>query len=80
MVKSLENLNKNSAQTYVGRHVNLHLKDGSVIINVLITDVQRNIYKKNSSICYAVPSKKIREVPLKNVEWAESLNSFFFFG
>jgi len=76
MVKALENLNKNSAQIYVGRHVNLHLKDGSVIINVLITDVQRNIHKKNASLCYAVPSKKIREVLLKKVEWAEPLNLF----
>lgn len=80
MVKSLENLNRNSAQMYVGRRVNLHLKDGSVIINVLITDVQRNIYKKNSSLCYAVPSKKIREVPIKKVEWAEPLNPFLFSG
>lgn len=80
MVKALEKFNKNSAKMYFRRHVNLHLKDGSVIINVLVTDVQRNIYKKNASLCYAILSKKIREVPLKKVEWAEPLNPFFFSG
>lgn len=80
MVESLENLNKILSQMYVGRHVNLHLKDGSVIINVLITDLQGNIYKRNASLCYTIPSKKIRGVPLKRVEWAEPLNPFLFSG
>jgi hypothetical protein len=54
--------------------VNLHLKDGSVIVNVLITDVKRKIYEKKISLCCASPSKRFLEVPLNEVEWAEPLN------
>jgi len=78
MVKALEKLNITSARPYIGRHVNLHLKDGSVIINVLITDVQRNIYGKKISLCYVAPSKRVLEVPLREVEWAEPLNPLIF--
>ena len=31
----------NSARSHVGHNVNLHLKDGPVIVNVLIADVRR---------------------------------------
>jgi hypothetical protein len=66
------------ARPYVGRHVNLHLKDGSVIINVLITKVQRKNHRKETFLCYAAPSKRILEVPLKEIDWAEPLNPLLF--
>lgn len=33
-------MNKNSAKSHIGAHVNLHMRDGSVIVNVRLLDVR----------------------------------------
>lgn len=76
-----ENMRKfdlNSARSHVGRNVNLHLKDGSVIINVLITNAQRNNHDKNATLYYTTTTKKLMKVSLKKIEWAERLNPNLF--
>jgi hypothetical protein len=73
--------NLNLARSYIGRRANLHLKDGSVIVNVLISEAKRNDEKHgHSSVvlnCIAKPKRKKIRVPLKEVVWVEPVNVYF---
>jgi len=80
VVKHLEGFNLNSARPYLGRHVNIHLKDGSVIVNVRVTMVKRDDYRKNASLHYTPPKRNASRLPLKEVEWMEPLNPFLLTG
>jgi len=67
----------NSARTYVGRNVNLHLKDGSVIINVLVTAAQPNGHNGGPTLQYITLTKnRTMKVSLGEVEWAERLDPY----
>lgn len=72
---SLENFSINSAKSYLGRNVNLHLKDGSVIVNVQLTRLHKVAGKNNNQVEYA-PLKHRRgtRIPMRSVAWAEMLN------
>ncbi len=70
------NFDLNSARSYVGHNVNLHLKDGSVIINVLVTEVQRNNNENSPTLQYVTPTRRIMRVRLREIEWAERLNPY----
>lgn len=59
------------ARSYVGRNVNLHLKDGSVLINVHVTQVQGN--EKNRTLHYQTPNRSAY-ILLEEVDWIQSLN------
>jgi len=77
MVKRMRRFDLNSARTYLGRNVNLHLKDGSVIINVLVTDAQPNNHNEGAILQYMAPTKKkTMKVSLGEVEWAERLDPY----
>jgi len=71
----MESFSANSARSYIGRNVNLHLKDGAVIINVQLTKLHKGAGKNNNLIEYS-PSgnRKATKVPLRNIAWAEMLN------
>ena len=71
----MENFSANSAKSYIGKNVNLHLKDGAVIINVQLTGIQKGA-GKNSIIEY-MPYRHSRttRIPLRNIAYAELLNS-----
>jgi hypothetical protein len=71
----MENFSLNSAKSFLGKNVNLHLKDGAVIINVQLTEIRKNDFGKRNLIEY-VPygNRKIACIPLKNIAWAELLN------
>lgn len=73
----MESFSANSAKSYLGRNVNLHLKDGAVIVNVQLTAIHK-ISGKNNQIEYS-PSRnrKTCRLPLRNVAWAELINSNF---
>jgi len=64
----------NVAKSYVGRNVNLHLKDRSVIINVLLTDIKGN--RKNPKLHYRTP-KRGAEISIKDVDWIQPINPLF---
>ena len=65
----------NWARSNIGRKVNLHLKDGSVIINVLITHALRDS-RENSAIYYTTPLKsRMGKVNLNQIAWAERLDT-----
>ena len=52
----MENFSANSAKSYIGKNVNLHLKDGAVIINVELTRIRKGA-GKNSLIEYTALRK-----------------------
>ena len=71
----MESFSVNSAKSFLGKHVNLHLKDGAVIVNVQLTNIKKNDYGKGRLIEYiAYGNRKPACVPLRNIAWAERLN------
>jgi len=71
---TLETLSLNSVKPFLGKNVNLHLKDGAVIVNVQLINIKRGEYGKKKLIEYAVYGKKLSVIPLRNIAWAELLN------
>jgi hypothetical protein len=71
----MENFSLNSAKSFLRKNVNLHLKDGAVIINVQVTGIRKNDFGKGNLVEY-VPygNQKVACVPLRNIAWAELLN------
>jgi hypothetical protein len=64
-----------TARSFLGRNVNLHLKDGSVIVNVQLAEIRRDEYRRQSFLtCVPYARKNAFRIPLKNVAWAELLN------
>lgn len=74
----MESFGINNARSFLGKNVNLHLKDGSVIINVHLTRLRKDDYGKNNYIEY-VPYKnrKIARILVRSIAWAEMLNMNF---
>jgi len=71
----MESFSANSARSFIGRNVNLHLKDGAVIVNVQLTRLHKGVGKNNHLIEYSLSSNhKATRVPLRNIAWAEMLN------
>ena len=75
MVTIMESFSLNSAKSFLGRNVNLHLKDGSVIVNVHLTSIRKGNFGKANLIEY-VPygNRKSTRILLRSVAWAELLN------
>ena len=71
----MESFSLNSAKSFLGKNVNLHLKDGAVIVNVQLTGIRKSDFGKARLIEY-VPygNRKSACVPLRHIEWAEMLN------
>jgi hypothetical protein len=70
----MERFCSNSAKSYIGRNVNLHLKDGSVIVNVHLTAIRKAAGKNNNLLEYANGNRKSTRLPLRSVAYAELLN------
>ena len=65
----------NIAKSFLGRNVNLHLKDGSVIINVQMTEIQKDWLKGEIFVkCVPYRNKRMLKIPLKEIAWARLLN------
>lgn len=71
----MERFGLNTAKSFIGKNVNLHLKDGSVIVNVCFSEILRDEFGREIFV-KCVPYKKGKEfrIPLKNIAWAEILN------
>lgn len=68
----MEGINLNTARSLIGKNVNLHLRDGSVIVNVVLSDVEKDSLNKKPLVkCTPYRRKNILTIPLKNVAWAE---------
>lgn len=74
----MENFGLNSAKSFLGKNVNLHLKDGSVIVNVQLTGVRKGDFRKGNFVEY-VPygNRRTGKIPLRSIAWAELLNLVF---
>lgn len=73
--QTMESFSSNSAKSYIGKNVNLHLKDGAVIVNVHLTKLHKAAGKNNNQIEYVPQGKgKATRIPLKTIAWAEMLN------
>jgi len=71
----MENFSLNSAKSFLGKNVNLHLKDGAVIINVQLTGIRKSDFGKGKLVEYMpYGNRKITRIPLRNIAWAELLN------
>jgi len=71
----MERFSTNTAKSLLGRNVNLHLKDGSVIVNVLLAEIQKDEFKRKAFVkCVPYGRKNTLRIPLKNIAWAEPLN------
>jgi hypothetical protein len=78
VVTNMESFSSNSARSYIGKNVNLHLKDGAVIVNVQLTKLHKCAGKNNNLIEYVSHGKhKAARMPLRNIAWAEMLNINF---
>jgi hypothetical protein len=74
----METFGLNTAKSFLGKNVNLHLKDGSVIVNVHLTQILKDDLKKNAAVQYASNGRPIgRRILLRNIAWAEMLNPNF---
>jgi len=71
----MENFSLNSAKSFLGKNVNLHLKDGAVIINVRLTGIRKGDFGKKTLVEF-IPygNRKISQISLKSIAWAELLN------
>ena len=70
----MENFSANSAKSYIGKNVNLHLKDGAVIINVQLTRIHKGTGKNNLIEYSPDKNRRTTRIPLRIVAWAEMLN------
>jgi len=70
----MENFSVNSAKSYIGRNVNLHLKDGAVIVNVQLIGIHRGSGKNSLIEFTPYRNRKPVCIPLRSIAWAEMLN------
>jgi len=71
----METFGMNTARSLLGRNVNLHLKDGSVIVNVLLSRIDKDEYQRRAFVEYTpYGDRNTFRIPLKSVAWAELLN------
>jgi hypothetical protein len=74
----MDSFSLNTAKSYLGRNVNLHLKDGAVIVNVQLKRIRKGEVGRRPLLEY-VPygNRKTARIPIRNVAWAELLNLNF---
>lgn len=71
----MEGLTLNVAKSFLGKNVNLHLKDGSVIVNVQVTEIQKDAFKGEVFVkCIPYGKAGALQIPLKNIAWAKLLD------
>jgi hypothetical protein len=70
----MENFSVNSARSYIGKNVNLHLKDGAVIVNVQLKAILKGV-GKNSLLEYNTCGKRTNRIPLRTIAYAEMINA-----
>jgi len=72
----MESFSLNSAKSFLGKNVNLHLKDGSVIVNVQLTRIQKGSNLGKGNLVEYIPygNCELTRIPMRSVAWAELLN------
>lgn len=71
----MQSFSMNSARSFLGKNVNLHLKDGSVIVNVQLGEIQKDEFKRQRFVtCLPYGDRNTFRIPLKSIAYAELLN------
>jgi hypothetical protein len=71
----MEGFNLNVAKSFLGKNVNLHLKDGSVIVNVQLAEIQRDPLKGEVFVkCVPYRNRNALKIPLRSIAWAKLLD------
>ena len=73
----MESFSANIAKALLGRNVNLHLKDGAVIINVKLTGIYKLSARSNEIEYTPSTNNRTSRLPARNVAWAELINLNF---
>lgn len=69
--------NMNMAKAFIGKNVNLILKDGSVIINVQLSEVNAGNSNGQAFVkCIPYGEREAFEISLKKIAWIKPLDSF----
>jgi hypothetical protein len=77
--RKMDKFSLNTAKSFLGKNVNLHLKDGSVIINVQLAEIRRDEFRREAFItCVPYGNRGKFTVSLRSVAWAELLNLNLF--
>jgi hypothetical protein len=77
-VVKMESFGLNTARSFLGKNVNLHLKDGSVIVNVHLSQILKDDFKRQTSVQYVSRRKRgSQKILLRSIAWAEMLNPNF---
>lgn len=75
MIYEMGNFSINTAKSLLGKNVNLHLKDGSVIVNVFLAEIQKDEFGRKVFIkCVPYGKKHTMKIPLRSIVWAKLLN------
>ncbi|MEE8632830.1 MAG: hypothetical protein V3T10_05985 [Candidatus Bathyarchaeia archaeon] len=75
MLMGVRRFNLNAARAFVGRNVNLHLRDGSVLVNVYVADAKREMESGKPAIFYRSRSKRPSlKLLLRDVDWMEKVS------
>jgi len=78
-VVEMDKFGLNTAKSFLGKNVNLHLKDGSVIINVQLAEIRRDEFRREAFItCVPYGNRGKFTVSLRSIAWAELLNLNLF--
>lgn len=65
----------NVAKSFIGKNVNLHLKDGSVIVNVRVAEIRRDTLKGEVFIkCIPHGKAGTLQIPLRSIAWVKLLD------
>ncbi|MEM3722286.1 MAG: hypothetical protein QXF53_01280 [Candidatus Bathyarchaeia archaeon] len=65
----------NVAKSFIWKNVNLHLKDGSVIVNVRLAEIRKDVLKGEILVkCIPYGRTRVLQIPLRNIAWAKLLN------
>ncbi|MBS7636216.1 hypothetical protein KEJ37_02535 [Candidatus Bathyarchaeota archaeon] len=68
----MNGFNLNVARSFLGKNVNLHLKDGSVIVNVQLAEIQRNKIQNEVFVkCISYGKGNMLQIPLRSIAWAK---------
>jgi hypothetical protein len=71
----MDRFGMNTAKSFLGKNVNLHLKDGSVIVNVQLAGIQKDELRRETHVkCVPYGSMGTIRIPLRSIAWAELLN------
>ncbi|MEM1589837.1 MAG: hypothetical protein QW175_05415 [Candidatus Bathyarchaeia archaeon] len=71
----MEGLTLNVVKSFLGKNVNLHLKDGSVIVNVRVDEICRDKLRGEVFVrCVPYGKAGVLQIPLRNIAWAKLLD------